>query len=1019
MTISAKPEKTYGLIVGIENYQATNWNVDGPVHDAIKFADWLLSQGVPTDNIKLCLSPLSENSELVNNFEITSKPATEQNLVNIITNDLSQQTGELLFMFWAGHGLITSERNRRLLCADASKNNWQNLDFNSLLLLLGSDSFKIPHHICIVDACANYLLESKGRPTNFGGKQFPSGKPRKNSKQFVLLATREGETAKVNSSEKTGYFSQAVREALAQQDWLPDMPAVAEHVKEQFESLNKQQLPTYFYRRSWDSDIDVYHPNPFEVAHNIPSTQACKFVDRHQPLEELDQLLQDNTIVAITDITGKGGVGKTELAIQYSWYKLEDYPGGCCWLYFKGVNLVTQLSGFAMVKKFSGFKIPENLPLDYQLLYCWENWQPGKVLLVFDNVTDIEQIKDYLPPMGSRFRVLITTRSSQLPYPSLPLGGLPLTASLELLVKLLGKDWVQKQLEFAKQFCQFVGCIPLGLYTIAAHRSDLQEEQSQEEDSGTEVMLELNWDALESSAQTMAGLLSLFALAPIPWSLVSQAARAASLDFDLVVNRDILVQKYLLQKLDDNTYQLHERIREFLSIKGEQLADVETLKQGVCSAIVAIAKDIPDTPTQSDILAITPAIPHLMEVANNHKDYLNDEDLIWPFVGLGRFYHGQGAYEQALPWYQQCLSTVRERLGQEHPSVATSLNNLALLYWSQGRYEEAEPLYLQALDLRKHLLGQERPDVAESLNNLAVLYSNQGRYSEAEPLYLQALDLRKRLLGQDHPDVATTLNNLALLYDSQGRYEEAEPLLVQALDLRKRLLSQEHPYVAESLNNLAGLYKEQGRYQEAEPLLVQALDLKKRLLGIEHPDVAISLNNLGALYESQGRYEEAEPLYLQALDLIKRLLGQENLDVANSLNNLGKLYYRQGRYEEAEPLSQQALELTQRLLGKEHPYVEITLNNLAALYSSQGRYQEAEPLHLQALEMTQRLLGIEHPDVARSLNHLGKLYSNQGRYSEAEPLYQQALQIAVKTLGEEHPTTRIISDNLEDLLGRS
>ncbi|NEO69206.1 caspase family protein [Moorena sp. SIO3H5] len=471
MTITAKPEKTYGLIVGIENYQATNWNVNGPVHDAIKFADWLLSQGVPTDNIRLCLSPLSENSELVNNFEITSKPATEHNLVDIITNDLSQKIGDLLFMFWAGHGLITRERNRRLICADASKNNWQNLDLHSLLLLLGSDSFRIPHHICIVDACANYLLESKGRPTNLGGKQFPSGQPRKDSQQFVLLATREGETAKVNSSEKTGYFSQAVIKALKQQEWLPDMEVVAEQVKQQFASLNKQQLPTYFYRRSWDGDREDYHPNPFDIAHNIPIIQR-NFVDRYEPLEELDQLLQENDIVAITDRTGQGGVGKTELAIQYSWYKLEDYPGGCCCLYFNGLDIVSQLSGFAMVKKFPAFKIPENLPLDYQLLYCWENWQPGKVLLVFDNVTDIEQIKDYLPPMGSRFRVLITTRSSQLPYASIPLGELPETEALELLAKLVGKDYVEKKLEVAKEICQFVGCIPLKLYHVAGLYSE-------------------------------------------------------------------------------------------------------------------------------------------------------------------------------------------------------------------------------------------------------------------------------------------------------------------------------------------------------------------------------------------------------------------------------------------------------------------------------------------------------------------------------------------------------------------
>ncbi|WP_287254805.1 tetratricopeptide repeat protein [Moorena sp. SIO4E2] len=242
----------------------------------------------------------------------------------------------------------------------------------------------------------------------------------------------------------------------------------------------------------------------------------------------------------------------------------------------------------------------------------------------------------------------------------------------------------------------------------------LEQKQSEEGDSGTDdVVLELNWDSLESSAQTMAALLSLFALAPIPWSLVSEAAAAASLDFDLVVNRDILVEKYLLQKLDDNTYQLHERIREFLSIKREQLADIEKLKRGVCSAIVAIAKDIPETLIKSDILAHTPTIPHLVEVATNQKEYLNDEDLIWPFVGLARFYKGQGAYEKALTWYQQCLSTVRDRLGEEHPDVATSLNNLALLYYTQGRYEEAEPLYLQSLDLRKHLLGQEYPDVAK------------------------------------------------------------------------------------------------------------------------------------------------------------------------------------------------------------------------------------------------------------------------------------------------------------------
>jgi tetratricopeptide (TPR) repeat protein len=84
-------------------------------------------------------------------------------------------------------------------------------------------------------------------------------------------------------------------------------------------------------------------------------------------------------------------------------------------------------------------------------------------------------------------------------------------------------------------------------------------------------------------------------------------------------------------------------------------------------------------------------------------------------------------------------------------------------YKSQGRYAEAQPLYLQALELWKRLLGEEHPAVTTSLNNLAGLYKSQGRYAEAQPLYLQALELRKRLLGEEHPAVASTLNNLALL----------------------------------------------------------------------------------------------------------------------------------------------------------------------------------------------------------------------------------------------------------------
>ena len=54
--------------------------------------------------------------------------------------------------------------------------------------------------------------------------------------------------------------------------------------------------------------------------------------------------------------------------------------------------------------------------------------------------------------------------------------------------------------------------------------------------------------------------------------------------------------------------------------------------------------------------------------------------------------------------------------------MANSLNNLAGLYQAMGRYAEAEPLYRRSLEIREKQLGADHPDVATSLNNLAVLY---------------------------------------------------------------------------------------------------------------------------------------------------------------------------------------------------------------------------------------------------------------------------------------------------------
>ena len=229
-----------------------------------------------------------------------------------------------------------------------------------------------------------------------------------------------------------------------------------------------------------------------------------------------------------------------------------------------------------------------------------------------------------------------------------------------------------------------------------------------------------------------------------------------------------------------------------------------------------------------------------------------------------------GNYRSAMTLAQWASVLAEKKFGPNHPTVAMTLTNLALLYARQGRYAEAEPLYKRSLAIDEAALGPNHPSIATTLNNLALLYARQGRYAEAEPLYRRSLVIDRATLGPNHPSVATTLNNLAGLYETQGRYTEAEPLYQRSLAIDDAALGPKHPSIATTLNNLAGLYTTQGRYAVAEPLYKRSLAITEAALGPEHPSVSKILNNLARLALSQGKWAQAMKRWKRATASLQR-----------------------------------------------------------------------------------------------------------------------------------------------------
>nr|MDZ8076775.1 NB-ARC domain-containing protein [Nostoc sp. DedQUE01] len=469
-------------------------------------------------------------------------------------------------------------------------------------------------------------------------------------------------------------------------------------------------------------------PKAKGIPQNLPMSGVVKFVGREAELQNLHQMLQENNQVAIAAIAGMGGIGKTELALQYAIAHRENYKGGICWLLAKTGDVGIQVVQFARTQL--DLNPPEDLTEDpqnkllAQVEYCFRHWREGDVLLVLDDVAVYKEVKPYLPSSSPRFKVLMTTRLRLgASIKQLSLDVLQPEAALELFQSLIGAERLQKELDVAKSLCKWLGYLPLGLELVGRYlcqegQQDLslvkmlqrlekkrleqialvEPEDDMTAHLGVQAAFELSWQELKDTDKQMGCLLSLFAAAPIPWNLVEQCLPEEDEEDLEEIRNNKLLKLHLLQRQGEETYQLHPLLREFFQYKLTDLEQAEELKRSVCKVMVGIAENIPYTPTLEQINAVSPAIPHIAEVANHLIEYISDDDLIWPFIGNAWFYNGQALYEKVAPWLEECLEVTKQRLGEEHPDVAATLNNLAQLYYSQGKYSEAKPLYLQALE---------------------------------------------------------------------------------------------------------------------------------------------------------------------------------------------------------------------------------------------------------------------------------------------------------------------------------
>ena len=732
----------------------------------------------------------------------------------------------------------------------------------------------------------------------------------------------------------------------------------------------------------------------FERPWLVPDAMHTRyFTGREELLTSLRLQLAERHRAALS---GLGGVGKTQAAIEYAVRHRSDYPDGVFWVNADTISGLT--SGFVAIAKALRLSVATSNDQE-QIVRAVLEWlnRTDRWLLILDNVDDRREIQPFVPARD-KGDVILTSRESVFQELGIARGlevaDLDSDEALTFLLARTGRKAEDpRELAAATELAAELGNLPLALEQAAAYVSEtdaafsaylsafrkrrvalLEKAGGLVSHDTVAVTWAANFEAVERASRAAADVLHLSAFLAadaIPFELFLNGAQVlgehiadALAEPDDLAMAEVLrpLARYSLIRSDaaSRVFGVHRLVQEIVRAALPEAERRTHVERVICALDASFPEVTYATWAQCERL-----VPHVTSIERWVDEAVGvAETFARVLADAGKYMKDRARYAEALPLVERALAIKEKTLGPDDRDLAVSLNSLGVLYYYQGRYSEAQPLYERALAIQEKAPASDHTDLARFLRNLAILLYDQGRYAEAQPLQERALAIQEKALGPDHPDNAFSLRILANVQLAQGRYAAAEPLYERALAIGEHALGSDNPDVAFSLDSLANLRREQGRHAEAQPLHERALAIREHALGPDHPYVAWSLHNLAEVHRDQGRYAEAQPYFERALVIQEKALGPNHPYVATSLSGLANVYAGQRHYVDAEVLYDRALNILERSLGSYHGRLFEPLVGLATLRKGQGRTAEALALYGRALAIKERTHAADHPELA-------------------------------------------------------
>jgi tetratricopeptide (TPR) repeat protein len=761
------------------------------------------------------------------------------------------------------------------------------------------------------------------------------------------------------------------------------------------------------------------------------------FTGREEILAKLHGALMISREAAVLPqaLHGMGGVGKSQLAIEYVHRHSVDYD--LVWWISAEQNTQVLSSLIRLAQQLGLDVSPEAnsaVPAVQDALNTgrieYERW-----LLVFDNAESLTEVLPYFPTGGAG-KVLVTSRNPEW-------AGVARTLEVDVFTRDESKAFLKNRTPElsdpdADRLADALGDLPLAVEQAAAwhattgmpvdqylellnqKRIELLDEVSPVYQRSVAAAWNVSLDRLDQDNRAALQLLqvcSFFSPEPISREFFATSTAAAITDPLDTALRDPIklsrairdIQRYALAKFNHqtNTLQIHRLIQAVLV--GRMDREQADLIRAGAHALLAAAN--PGGPGRSARWGSYEALlPHVRASGAVRSIEPNVMRLVYDTI---QFLFHWGDHTGALTLAEEAYKNWLGQLGEEHPQTLRLAKYLAYLRAQVGQYGSAVKLFRRVLDLYTEQSGEDDEETLDAMLLVAYGYRITGEFERARDLDERAYRICHRLFGEDDPVTLRAAHNLGISLRLVGQFSAAAELDEKTYLRRMDVLGPSDAETLRTLNHLIIDQRESGNFVDACAKQEECRDSVQIAFSFpDNPNVLFASRNLAVARRRAGDHSGALTLSEETAERYRRRYGDTHPDTISADLNSAIDRRHAGDLDGADRLGRDTLRRYRDRLGDDHPHTLSAQVNLAVVTRQKGDAKGAFLQNKLTLARLSERLGSDHPITLTCATNLASDLFALGDAQSAFDLDTDTLARSERVLGVQHPSTLAVGVNL-------